>query len=323
MKRFSIGASIGDAFGLIKRRPLSVLVWGFLMVAPSFGAVALILPGLGEILSGIPVDGTSAEAEAAFEAHMLGNVMQFQLASMLSNIGQALVMAVVYTAVMRAVVRPRETSFFSLRIGMDELRVAVVGLAILVGLYAAVFVVALIAVVIGATVWAVDQSLIGVAIAVLVIVMVLGICWGMARVSLMAPASVLRRDFAFAEGWRLAKGKGWSLFGMMVLIMLIIIAIEAVLVLVGVTAVLGSHALTDWSWIDVDDNPFPMMQAWLTANWYWVALGAALLSFFYGVLVTLGVAPFASACRQLADSGASPAAEPEPVADGHEAGSPA
>ena len=44
MARFSIGTAIGEAFGLMRRRPLAVFVWGLLMVAPSVASMALILP---------------------------------------------------------------------------------------------------------------------------------------------------------------------------------------------------------------------------------------------------------------------------------------
>ncbi len=46
MRRFSIGTAIGHAFGLIRRRPLAVFVWGLLTVAPILGGFALILPGI-------------------------------------------------------------------------------------------------------------------------------------------------------------------------------------------------------------------------------------------------------------------------------------
>jgi hypothetical protein len=310
MRRFSIGASIGDGFGLVTRRPLAVFVWGLLLLAPTFGSIALILPMMAEMFANLPATGADSADANPFSDQMFAEMMQFQLASMLLNIGQLVIMAVVYTAIFRAVLRPAERGVFSLRLGMDELRVAIVGLAIGVVLYVAVMIVVVLGAAIGFAFWSGDTAAAGWALGVFGLLALVGVCWGMARASMMAPASVLYRDFAFAQGWRLASGKGWPLFGMMLLIMLVIVAIEAGLVLIGVMAFSGVWAAGGLDWAaNPDANPFIGMNAWLSANWYWVVIGAAFASLFYGVVLTLGVAPFASACRQLADSDA-PASGP-------------
>jgi hypothetical protein len=311
MRRFSIGRSIGDGFGLVTRRPLSVFVWGLLLLAPAFGSFALILPIMGEMFATMPAAGADAAGDNPFADEMFAEMMQFQLASMLLNIVQLVIMAVVYTAIFRAVLRPGQRGVFSLRLGMDELRVAVVGLAIGVVLYVATIVMVLLGGAIGFAFWGGDPVAAGWTLGVYALLALLGACWAMARASMMAPASVLYRDFAFVQGWRLASGKGWPLFGMMLLILLMIIAIEVVLVLIGVLAFSGFWAANGLDWTaNQDANPFAGMNVWLTANWYWMLLGAAVGSFLYGVLLTLAVAPFASACRQLAD-GDAPANVPD------------
>lgn len=303
MKRFSIGRSIGDGFGLVTSRPLSVFVWGLLLLAPTFGSFALVLPAMGEIVASMPEPGTVSPDSEPFTDPAFAGMMQLQLASMLLNIGQLAVMAIVYTAIFRAVLRPSERRLFSLRLGMDELRVGVVGLTIGVVLYIAAMVLGLIGLGLGLAVWSSNPTA-GVFILILYALLVLvGVLWAMARVSMMAPASVLRRDFAFAEGWRLASGKTWPLFGMMLLILLMILAIEVVLVLIGVLAFSGLWPTSLETWA-ADANPFLGLSVWLAANWYWMVTGALVVSFFYGVVLTLAVAPFASACRQLADTDA-------------------
>ena len=213
MKRFSIGTSIGDGFGLVTGRPLSVFVWGLLLLAPVIGCFALVLPMMGQVLASMPAAEAASTADEAFTEQMFAATMQFQLASMLINVCQLVLAAIVYTAVFRAVLRPAERGFFSLRLGMDELRVAVVGLAIGVVLYIAMI----------------------------------------------------------------------------------------VLVLIGALAFSGVWA-TVGSTLIADSNPIPGLNAWLTANWYWVVLAGLVGSFFYGALLALTVGPFASACRQLSDS---------------------
>ena len=154
MARFSIGTAISEAFGLIRRRPLATFVWGLLMLAPSVGSLALILPILGGMITAIAVEGADPDQ---VQNAMMGDMMQMQGLSALLNLGQLVVTVVVYTAVMRAVVRPRETAFFSLRLGMDELRVAVVGLALVVGFYLLLLVVVLLGVGIGFATWGLGE----------------------------------------------------------------------------------------------------------------------------------------------------------------------
>ena len=308
MARFSIGTAIGEAFGLLWRRPLSVFVWGLLLIAPSVAGIGFMLPIMGEMFADMPGHGGEASLWGdEFHARM----MQFQGANALMQLMQLALTVVIYAAIMRAVVRPKEQSFFSLRLGMDELAVLVVGIAVCVGLYAGMIILGLLGAGIGFSVWSFGAPANGIIIAVMVVVFVLAILLAMARVSLIAPASVLTRSFAFAEGWRLGRGRTGALFGMSLLILLIILAIELVLAAVGfgVLAVVV-NAGVDWSIHDaaaMHDNPFAAIEPFVRTHWPWLALGGVALSAFYGMLVTLTVAPFASACRQLSAQAASPA----------------
>lgn len=316
MARFSIGTAIGDGFRLVTGRPVSVFVWGLLMLAPSVLIFVAVLPAMGEVFANMPdPDLGSAANDDAFTNAMMADMMQFQLMSMLSNLGQLLVMAVIYTAVFRAVLRPREKSFFSLRLGMDELRVAVVGLAIGAGMYFFIFIAALACIALGFGFgMSSDDASSGVGVAVLVLlVAVLALLWALARVSLMAPASVLYRDFAFVQGWKLASGKGWALFGMNLLLLLMVLVMYLVIILVAAMLVGGLVAATASAWesTSLDANPFADINAWMIASWPWLLVAGLFASLIYGMLMTLMIAPFASACRQLAESAAPPA---EPVA---------
>ncbi len=310
MARFSIGTAIGEAFALLRRRPLSVFVWGLLMVAPSVASVALILPMMGEMFASIASDG--ADQEQIHQA-MMGNMMQVQGVSSLLNLLQLVLTVIVYTAIMRAVVRPRETSFFSLRLGMDELRVAVVGAAIIVGFYLLMLLLILLGVGVGFAAWGLGEPFNWLIIVVLCIGLFLAIWLGAARVSLMAPASVLHQTFAFEEGWKLGRGRTGALFGMMLLILLIVVVTEMIVFGIGAAVMMITAGGMDWSQIHaaIKDDPIAGLHALFVANWPWVSVAALIVSALYGFLLTLGIAPFASACRQLSAS-ATP-----PQADGH------
>lgn len=306
MARFSIGTAIGEAFSLMRRRPLAVFVWGLLMVAPSVASVALILPMMGEVFTSIAATG--ADHEQIHDA-MMGDMIQMQGVSSLLNLLQLVLTVIVYTAVMRAVVRPRETSFFSLRLGMDELRVAVVGVAIVVGFYLLALILILLGVGIGFAVWGLGEPFNWMIIVAMCIGLFLAIWLGAARVSLMAPASVLNKTFAFEDGWKLGRGRTGALFGMMLLILLIIVVAEVIVFGIGMAVMAVTAGGMDWSQIhaSIEDNPIAGLQALFLANWPWITVAALIISALYGFLLTLGIAPFASACRQLSAQTAPPA----------------
>ncbi|MDQ3126261.1 MAG: hypothetical protein M3Q74_11755 [Pseudomonadota bacterium] len=308
MAGFSIGTAIGEAFGLMRLRPLAVFVWGLLMVAPMFLAMTLMFPAMVEIFANMPDPGTGHVDDSAFAEGMGAQMIQFQLGSLLANLGQYLAMAVVYTAIFRAMLRPREAGFFALRVGMDELRVAVAGLAIGIGIYVVMIFGVLICVALGFALWGHGEVMALWTVGIVGLAMFLAILWGLARVSLIAPASVLYRDFAFVQGWKLAAGKSWPLLGMLLLIYLLFFAIYAAGIIIVTSLVFaGAPALET---VSHDANPFEGVSAWIAINWPWVVLGGLVVSLVYGVFMTLMIAPFASACRQLAAS-----AEPPPSAD--------
>jgi hypothetical protein len=259
----------------------------------------------------------------------MADMAQIQGISSLLNLVQLVLVVVVYTAIMRAVVRPRETAFFSLRLGMDELRVAVVGLALIVGIYLAALIYVLLGVGIGFATWGLGEPYNWLIIVALCLVFVLAIWLGAARVSLIAPASVLHRTFAFEQGWKLGRGRTGALLGMMLLIILIMLVVQAlaggigsaVFILImlvlqaivfgaGAAVVMAGAGGMDWARIHaaVQDDPVAALTALFNANWPWVTLAGLVASALHGVILTLSIAPFASACRQLSAEVA-PAAE--------------
>lgn len=283
---------------------MSVFVWGLIMVVPSVAGLGLLWPMMGDMIGAMAMRANS-EGPAPVA---MANMMQFQAASGLLNIVQLLLMVVVYTAVMRAVLRPRESGFFSLRVGMDELRVAVVGLAVLVGMYVAMFVLILIGLAIGFATWGAGSPTNWLVIVGLIVTAIVAVWLAMARVSLIAPASVLYRTFAFAEGWRLGRGQTGSLFGMSLLVMLIVMIVEGIVFALGMAIALTAGFAGNLDWAaprshNMDVNPFEGMNAVLAANWPWFAVGSLVMSIVYGAVLTLSVGSFASACRQLTGGG--------------------
>jgi hypothetical protein len=184
---------------------------------------------------------------------------------------------------------------------MDELRVAVVGLALVVGFYMLVAIFILLGVGIGFASWGLGEPYNWLIIVSLGVGLFVAIWLGAARVSLMVPASVLHRTFAFEEGWKLGRGRTGALFGMMLLIILIMLVVQVIAVGIGSAVFMAAAGGMDWSRIQaaIEESPIAALTALFNANWPWVTLAGLAVSVLYGVLVTLGIAPFASACRQL------------------------
>lgn len=308
MTRFSIGEAIGAAFSLIRRRPAAVFVWGLLVVGPILLFFPMMLAFMSSFAAAIEVESAAGvdPAAAPFPAEAFAGMVGMQAAGGLLNLLQLFALIVVYPAIMRAVIRPDERSWFSLRVGMDEVRVAVVAAVVFGGLYVLMMVAMMLAMVIGAVgIGLGGQDGGGVFVMVMAVfmfaMMIAALCV-FARFSLMAPASLQYRTFAFAEGWRMGKGQWDRLIGLHLVSMAVILLIELLLVMaVLVVALIVMNMGIDWNLPPAGsaENPFPAIEAVVATWWPLMVVGGALLCAFYGVLLTISVAPVASACTQL------------------------
>lgn len=311
MARFSIGGAIGAAFSLMRRRPAAVFVWGLLVVGPILLFIPMMLSFLFRFAATVEAQSAAGvdPATAPFPAEAFAGMMGMQAAVGLMNLLQMFALIVVYPAIMRAVIRPEERSWFSLRVGMDEVRVAVVAMVVFGGLYFVMMIGMMLAMVIGAVGAGVGGGtdgggiVFGVVMMGLMIVMMIAALCGLARVSLMAPASLQYRTFAFAEGWRLGRGQWDRLIGLHLVSMAVILLIELLLVMAGlIVALIVMNMGIDWNLPQAGsaENPFPAFEAALATWWPLIVVGGVLFCAFYGVLMTVSVAPVASACAQLA-----------------------
>ncbi|MFE9083698.1 hypothetical protein ACQKKG_02805 [Brevundimonas sp. NPDC003935] len=304
---FSIGEALASGFRLTRRRPLRVWMWGVASVAPSLLVGALMLRLFGAMAL---TDMGSEEPSAAFVEQMV----QFQALSGLANILQMLIWVVVTAAIFRTVLfHERADRFAGLKIGMDEVRIAVVGLAMIIGFYAAAIVIALIAFAVGAGLWFVSEAA-AVAVGLLVAVVAGLAVWGVIlRACLIMPASVALGDFAFVQGWKLSKGQVLRLLGLSLAIVVVVLAIElALLVIVAVVLSLlaGINVFSLAAMLERGAPP--------TVDWGvlipWALAAFVPLSWLQGFLNTVMMAPYAEACRSLLAQ--APQDEARPVALG-------
>lgn len=217
----SVGMIIGGAFRLIRERPLSVLVWG---VIYSLGAFAI---GYFIFVSTVPMDALGASPDPnramAAMASAFGTLM-------LSELVYFILYMILLTAAQRAVLRPEESGFASIRFGGDELRMVGLGIFIgflfLIAYFIAAAILGILAVALGAASGGTGAMVPTMIVGFLIILGVLLFFW--VRLSLAFPLTLMRRRFVFAEAWRVSRGHFWTLFGGYIVLILIIVAIAIV-----------------------------------------------------------------------------------------------
>ena len=295
-------------FRLAGRDPGSIVAWGLLallMGVIAFGAMAAILaPSFNEwrttLTPGQPVD-------AKVQADFLRRMAPTNLISVLLGI---IFYPLLLTGVYRAVLEPRR-AFGHLQLGRDEF-VQFLALALVWIVMAAVYLVAVFAVIFGATfVFVTVSHPAGVFAGVLG--GILGVClliFLAVRLSLVGPASFDHGALRVGEAWRLTRGRFWALLGAYVLSvvmgMLAALGFLLVFAVIVLLAVLASRSFWDAS------TPATYYAAAAILFLYVLAV-SMLNGFLYAVMF----APAAEAYRRLTQP-----APPLPPGSSHMFGTP-
>lgn len=305
---FSFNDALSAPFVLLRRRPLYLFVWGLMMTALMAAMYALMIP----LVAALPLEqAENAAAMDQYVTEMSGFSAAINGMSLLLN----LVALLIWTAAGRAALSMGQGDrFLFLRLGMDELRVAVAIIAVFVGWYVAFFLLALIGVGLSMALWAVNEAAAVLVMLVYGLAVVAASIWAFVRVSLIAPASLVLKRFAFAEGWSIARGQVWKLIGLNVLVWLIYV-ISLVLLYAVVGAILvGAFFSQGLSWpIDIRSaaDLEPVFRPMLAP----LALTAIPFAFGFGWVMTLYAAPNVVAARQLLDGVPAPMPRDAPPAD--------
>lgn len=212
-----IGRTVGGGFGLIRRRPLSVALWGIVNVA----ATALLGVAQLRLLGGDPETIAARAATVGFDVQLFAVQSGFGLLGFL-------VTTILWAAAFRAVLRPDERGFASLRLGMDELRLMAVTillylLFVVCGFFAALgfgFLVSLLQLATGG-----NPQLAAALATLLVVALAAGIVFLLVRLSVVTPLVIERRRIGIDESWELTRGHFWSLLGAYILMALVFLAL--------------------------------------------------------------------------------------------------
>ena len=159
---------------------------------------------------------------------------------------QLVVTSMLTAAITRSVVRPAESSFGYLRLGMDEVRVFLVVLVLTLLLY-----VVYIACILGVAIAATMAGMIGEGWAwLLVVAAVLAtialMVWLAVRWSLAVPITVAEKRMAFFDSFALTRGRFWGLLGMAIIaiVMVIVIFLLTMLVTAPINMMAGFNMFT-------------------------------------------------------------------------------
>lgn len=230
------GSIISGGFALVRDRPGAVAIWGLVYLLMIAGMGLLMVTQFGDQLTQL----ADPAAAAAVVGAMIGQML-------LLNLLFFIVFVVLLTAAQRAVLHPERSGFAYLRLGLDEVRMVLLGIFLAILFYVGVVVASLAVVAVGAVAAvATGSGLAAVIVIPATIAVIVLALWFMVRLSLAFPLTLLRGRFVFAESWRVTRGRSWSLLGGFLAVFLIMIVISVIAGLItsgGYFAALMKHGL--------------------------------------------------------------------------------
>lgn len=221
----TVGGIISGGINLLRRRPLAAFVWGLIYFgATALGFMAMFVPMMQFVTANA---GQQAAPNPMMFMQMMGQMYLFFFLIMI-------VLMVLITAGLRAALRPEESSFASLRLGMDELRM--VGLFLLFAIAGLILTVVM-SILMGIVFTAVglfgsmtNGSQPGAGFLVMMLAIYALPTFLMVRLSPAFALTMMRRKIVIGEAWTLTSGHFWVMFGGYLVLNLFIFAIYLVLV---------------------------------------------------------------------------------------------
>ncbi|MFZ4605338.1 MAG: hypothetical protein ACOYM5_03690 [Caulobacter sp.] len=304
MVKLDVVKAAFSGFGVIGRNPLAVLVWalflGIVGVAPAFALLGSFAGALARIIA---VDKQGAEPTPDMILPMLGSIFALLPVLMLTGL---VVRMVLTGAIYRAVLFPKDSSWFYLRLGARELWLAL--LFIVVGIISFLISMVMMGFALPVALLSRDQdpmvTMVIIRASMLPAYAVMAFLF--VRFCLAFPMTFADSKFRLMESWAMTRGNGWRI--LLVLLLLIALALVAelilvVLILACLFAVIGAGALSgDWNEARITAFFAQDPSVWMTSLMPWV-IGAGVVGCLAGALVTvIFTAPWADAYRQLAGS---------------------
>jgi len=242
MADFSISDVAFTGFRVIRERPKALAVWVVIQVILAVAMLLLMAQTMAPAMSQLQ-QATGPHPDPNKTLAAMAKLIPFYLLAALFSL---LVYPVIYAAMNRAVLQPSNDRFAYLRLGADELRqlglMLLYGL-IMFGLYMATAIAsAIIMVIVGMVAGSGGKpSVVVFTLMPMVILLVVAAVMAFfgVRFCLASPLTFATRKIDLFGSWTLTKGRFWPIFGTLVVVFCVSLALY---VLIGVIAVAVSFA---------------------------------------------------------------------------------
>ena len=290
---FSATDAVFEGFRVVRRQPLALVFWALFYAAIMAAAFAMIGPSLIGFVTATEQLEQSGATPTMEDFAPLFQMMGLLFAVLLP--ASLITSAMMHAAIARSVLRPGESAFGYLRLGMDEVRVLVVSVVLfLVFMVLMAVSSGLIGVAVGMTV-AAEAPALWLLVVLLVLATIALFAWLFVRLSLAIPITMAERRIAIFDSFGFTKGRFWPLLGMALLawVLSMVVGLLGSLVAMplelatggGITALEG---LEDESLQVILQSAWPAIGAWILIN---AAMSALQVAVVY--------APFAAAYRDI------------------------
>jgi hypothetical protein len=304
MITFSSTDAALEGFRLTRERPRALMTWALLQFAVSLASAGLMIGLGGQHLMAIEQAGTAGDADPAA---MLAELRALApLYAVILPVGLA-VMAIMAAAVYRAVLEPDNDRTGYLRLGADELRLALLKLIYVLLWGAIVFAVVLVAALTAAAAAAFGGG-VGRFAGLCIGVFAIGLLTYIAvRLSLAPAITFAEHRIAVFDSWKLTRGMFWRLAGAYSLAVaaIVVVALLGLVIFIAIAAVIvimtGGQMADAGRAFNPDTSSIGSYFTGLTIAY--LAFAAVLSALYYAVVT----APGAVAYRALAAARQTPA----------------
>lgn len=289
---FSATDAAFEGFRVVRRHPMALVFWSLFYVVVMVAVFAVMGPNLISFVTATEQLEQSGATPSMEDFAPIFQMMGLLFAVMLPL--SLIASAMIYAAVSRSVLRPSESAFGYLRLGMDEVRVLVVSIVLAIVFMVAMFVVSgIIAAVIGMA-SAADAPALWLVVVLLVCAGVALFVWLMVRLSLAIPITMAERRIAIFASFAVTKGRFWPLLGMALLAFVMSMVVGLLGGLVAMPIQLATGGLAGLSDFEGESLQVLLQSAW-PAIAAWVVINAIMSALQVAVIY----APFSAAYRDI------------------------
>lgn len=289
---FSATDAAFEGFRVVRRRPMTLVFWSLFYILIMAAVFAVMGPNLISFVSATEQLEQSGATPTMEDFAPIFQMMGLLFAVMLplSLIAGAMINA----AVSRSVLRPSESAFGYLRLGMDEVRVLVVSIVLAIVFMVATFVVSgIVGAVIGMAA-AAEAPALWLVVVLLVCAGIALFVWLAVRLSLAIPITLAERRIAIFDSFAVTKGRFWPLLGMALLAFVMSMVVGLLGGLVAMPIQLATGGLAGLSEFEGESLQVLLQSAW-PAIAAWVVINAIMSA----LQVAVVYAPFSAAYRDI------------------------